>query len=815
MKIQDIVATLTLEEKCALLSGADVFKTRSFLDKGIPSIWLTDGPHGLRKQSGASDHLGLNPSEPAVCYPTAATAACSWDPALGEEIGEALGEEAIEQGVNVVLGPGLNMKRSPLCGRNFEYFSEDPYLAGKLAAGYVRGIQKRGIAACPKHFAVNNQETRRMASDSIVDERTLRELYLTGFEIVVKEASPMSIMSSYNRINGVYANENTHLLQDILKKDWGYQGAVVTDWGCSNDHALGVRSGSTLEMPCPGWDSVRELLAAVNSGKVTQQDVNDRVTELLTLIEATTKEERKQLSESTEVLYQKHRALAHRAAAKCLTLLKNEDSLLPLEEGTKIALIGDFAEHPRYQGAGSSQVNVSQPQAVLDCLRNSELTLAGYARGYDRLGRADERLKAEAVALADSAPVVVLCMGLDEVQESEGLDRTHMRLAQNQIELLRAVAEVNPNIVVVLFCGSVVETDWRSDCRALLYAGLGGQEGAAAVVDALTGVVNPGGKLAETWAEKYEDSPAKNHFARPETTVEYREALYIGYRYYQKSNRAAAFPFGFGLSYTTFTYSKLVADQERVTFTVSNTGSRRGTEVAQLYVAKKDLEKSIVFRPVRELKGFARIELEPGESKTVSIALDDKAFRYWNCKSGQWEIESGAYLLEIGASSEQIELVEEISITGTLAPAPYEKTALPHYHSGEVHDVPDVEFEALLGKTIPKGKRRIDRHITFGEMKYGRSPIGWLACAILTGLLKRSLKQGKPDLNLLFIYNMPLHALAKMTSGAVSMGMVDGIVMELKGFWIIGLLRVLFETAKNQVLNHRMENKLSGKPMVS
>lgn len=808
MKYREKIQELTIEQKCALLSGADVFKSRELKKVGIPSLWLTDGPHGLRKQAGASDHLGLNPSEPAICYPTAALTACSWDTKLGEEIGEALAEEALEQKVDVVLGPGLNIKRSPLCGRNFEYFSEDPYLAGKMAAAYVRGIQKRGVAACPKHFAVNNQETRRMVSNSVIDERTLREIYLTGFEIVVKEGKPQTIMSSYNLINGVYANENRHLLIDILRKEWGYQGAVVTDWGCSNDHAQGVKAGSTLEMPCPGWDSVRELIAAVRSGQVSEREIDDRVKELLGLIDFT-KRDRESVEESELVLWEKHHKLAYQAAAKSLTLLKNEGEILPLANGMRVALIGDFAKTPRYQGAGSSQVNVLHPASVVECMKDSGLVLAGYAKGFDRLGRLDMALQKEAVELAGRTEAVILCLGLDEVQESEGIDRRNMKLAKPQIDLLKAVAAVNNNVVVVLFSGSVVETEWRVDCKALLYAGLGGEAGAQAVVDAIVGKVNPSGKLAETWPEHYEDTPAKNYYAKSGRNVEYRESIYVGYRYYQKQQKKPAFPFGFGLSYTKFTYNDLRVEKDRVEFTVTNAGKRAGAEIAQLYVSPKDV-KDGVFRAVKELKGFAKVELEAGESKQVVIPLDDKAFRYWNNETGSWEIGSGDYLIQVGSSSEVMELTGTVLIEGTQKADVSGGEVLSHYQTGDIQSVPDKEFAALLGREMSGPERAIDRHITFGEMKYGRSPLGWLICGVLTKLMRNSLKKGKSDLNLLFIYNMPLHALAKMTNGMVSMGMVDGIVMELRGFWIIGLLKVLAEFAKNLAVSRRLKRKICG-----
>ena len=799
-----LLKKLTLEEKCALLSGAETFKTRGMPKHGIPQIWLSDGPHGLRKQAGESDHLGLNPSVPATCFPTASAVANSWDAALGEEIGAALGEEAAAQEVSVVLGPGLNMKRNPLCGRSFEYFSEDPYLAGKLAAGYIRGIQSKGVAACPKHFAVNSQETRRMASDSIVDERTLREIYLTGFEIAVKEGHPRSIMSSYNLVNGTYANENKHLLMEILRGEWGFDGAVITDWGGSNDHALGVKNGSTLEMPAPGGDSVRELLAAVESGKITESDIDARLSELLPLVFDT----KAALDAAPrEFDAAAHHALARRAAAESLVLLKNEGSLLPLAAGTKVAVIGDFAKNPRYQGAGSSMVNSTQVDVLLDKLIDSELNVIGYQQGFDRHGKPDAALQRSACELATQADTVILCMGLDEIAESEGLDRSNLRLAQNQLDLLQAVAAVNPKIVVVLYSGSVVETPWLDNCQALLYAALGGQAGAGAVADALAGKVNPCGKLAETWPLAYADIPSAVGFATRRKTVEYREGLYIGYRYFTTAEKAVRFPFGYGMSYTTFAYSDMAADEQGVSLTVTNTGSVAGTEIVQLYVAKKSSE---LFRPAKELKGFARVTLAPGEKQRITIMLDDKAFRFWNVKANRWEIEGGEYELLVGASVEDIRLCEKISVHGTATVHPYEDRNLDCYYKGDVLSVSDADFEKLLGHPIPNGKTKIDRNLTLGELNHARSPLGWLVWLVLTILLDVSYKRGKPDLNILFQYNMPLRALAKMTNGAISMGMVDGIVMELQGFWILGLVRVIYEAIKNVVLNAQMEKRLRG-----
>lgn len=641
-----------------------------------------------------------------------------------------------------------------------------------------------------------------MASDSVVDERTLRELYLTGFEIVVKEAHPKALMSSYNLINGTYANENAHLLQDILRGEWGFDGAVVTDWGGSNDHALGVKNGSTLEMPAPGGDAVRELLAAVQSGKIAEADVDARLDELLTLVLDThAAVERHSRSFDADA----HHALARRAAGESVVLLKNDDALLPLAEGARVAVIGDFAETPRYQGAGSSAVNSIKVDTFLDCLNDSGLHSVGFAPGFDRQGKPDAAKQAEAVALAAEADAVLLCLGLDEIKESEGLDRADMKLADNQIELLQAVREANPNTVVIVNAGASLETPWLAHCKALVYGALGGQAGAGAMVDVLTGKINPGGKLAETWANAYADTPARDHFAGPGRTVQYREGLYVGYRYYQTTGVPVAFPFGHGLSYTQFAYSDLHADAHSAALTVTNTGDRAGAEIVQLYVAKPNAE---IFRPAQELKAFAKVQLAAGESKTVTLTLDDKAFRYWNTRTDSWEVEGGTYELRVGASSADIRLTAVVEVIGTDALTPYAGKALPHYQSGQVQTVPDAEWETLLGRPIPDDRVKIDRNMTLGELNHGRSPLGWLIWAVMTVLLNASYKKGKPDLNVLFQYNMPLRALAKMTNGAISMGMVDGIVMEVQGFWVIGLVRVIFEAVKNVILNAQLENRL-------
>lgn len=785
MSYQEMLDSLSLEEKCALLQGATTFGSRPNPRLGIPSIAFSDGPTGLRHQAGAADHLGLNASEPATCFPTAVTVSDSWDPDLGERIGRAMAEEAAVQGVNVILGPGLCIKRSPLCGRNFEYFSEDPYLAGKIAAAYVRGMQSTGLAACPKHFAVNSQETRRQASDSIIDERTLREIYLTGFEIVVREAAPKTIMSSYNLVNGTYANENEHLLKDILRDEWGFDGAVVTDWGGSNDHVAGVQAQSAFEMPAPGNGSTRELLAAVKAGTLSMEDIDACVLDVIKLA-METHQTVAEAPSSFDV--EAHHALAREAAAEGIVLLKNDEDILPLAAGTKVALIGDFAQTPRYQGAGSSAVNSTKVDALLDMAGETDLALVGYEPGFERHGGVNAEKRDAAVNLAGRADVVLLCLGLDELAESEGVDRRNMLLNDNQKELVKAIAEVNPNVVVLLSAGSSVETDWVRDAKAVVYCALGGQAGAGAALDVVCGRVNPSGKLTETWPIHLEDTPTAGRFPSEEKTSEYREGLYVGYRYYKTAGVPVAYPFGYGMSYTSFEYSDLESTEWDVTFTVKNTGAVAGTEVCQVYVAKPE---HIVFRPDEELKAFQRVTLAPGEQKRVTIALGDKAFRYFDVRTNRWEVEGGLYELRVGASSDDIRLSSNVRIFGTGTANPYGEADVTPYETGKVANVTDEHFVALLGHDMPDARARIDCNACFRDLNHGRSPIFWIVWLVLFLLKRLADASGKPNLNVLFIWNMPLRALAKMTSGMVDMGVVNALVREARGWGLIGLVPAL------------------------
>ena len=792
MTVDAYIQKLTLEEKAALLQGWSTWTTWDGSKLGIPAIFMADGPHGLRKQAGAGDHLGLNASVPATCFPTAATMANSWDEALGEELGRALGEEAAANDVHMVLGPGLNMKRSPLCGRNFEYFSEDPYLAGKMGAAYIRGIQANGVAACPKHFAANSQELRRMCMDSVVDERTLREIYLTAFEMAVTEGRAKTIMSSYNIVNGTYANENAHLLTEILRGEWGFDGFVVTDWGGDNDHAAGVKAGSNLVMPAPGPDCAIGLVKAVKEGKVSEADIDKRLTELLNVVFSVS-EAVSQAPKSFD--RDAHHAIARKCAEGSIVLLDN-DGILPLKKETKTAVIGDFAETPRYQGAGSSQVNPTKLDSLKDALTSAGLNITGYAKGFSRVDpKPQQALIDEAVAAAKGAEVVLLCVGLDEILESEGMDRQHMELSEGQQALIDGVCAVNRNVVLVLSGGAPFVMPERTKYRAAIHGYLGGQAGAGAMADALLGKVNPSGKLNETWPEKLSDNPSYPYFPSPERTAEYREGLYIGYRYYDTAGVPVRFPFGYGLSYTTFAYSDISASQNAVTFTVTNTGAVDGAEVAQVYVSCKDGK---VFRPNKELKGFAKVFLKAGESKTVTVPLDDKAFRYFNVKSDRWEIEPANYNICVGSNVSDVELIQTVWVEGTEAPLPYGE--LPSYESGKISAVSDAEFAKLLGRPIPDGhwSGELTKNDAICQLYYAKCGIARLAYKVLTGLKNRSEAKGKPDLNILFIYNMPFRAMGKMAGGMVSEKMVDDIVFLVNGHFFRGLGRVIRDFFRNR-----------------
>ena len=791
-KYQDIIDKLTLKQKASLVTGKDFWQTRDILEANIPSAFLSDGPHGVRRQAAAADHLGLNASIPATCYPTAATMANSWDPELGEGLGQRLGQEAAVQKVNILLGPGLNIKRNPLCGRNFEYFSEDPYLAGKMAAGYVRGIQSNGISSCIKHFACNNQEENRMTLDSIVDERTFREIYLTAFEIAVKEGGTKSIMSSYNLINGVYANENEHLLCDILRKEWGYDGLVVTDWGGNNDSVLSLKCGNQLEMP-GNPDRADDIIKAIEAGELEESVLDDNVDKLLEIIFDTMENGVNKAPEQFDV--EEHHAFAQKCAEESAVLLKN-DGVLPLNNERKVAFIGDFLFLPRYQGAGSSIVNPTKLDNTADLLKdNGDFNIVGCARGFNRYGKKNKKLLKEALSLAEQADVVVLYLGLDEVTEAEGLDRTNLHIEQNQLDLVKAVKALNKEIVVVLSCGSAIEIPFVEDVNAILHCYLNGQAGALATLNILSGKVNPSGKLSETYPIALEDVASSDNFPSKTRTIEYREGYGVGYRYFDTANIRVRYPFGYGLSYTKFEYSNLKVNKDGVDFEIKNVGDVKGKEIAQLYVG---LELSLTIRPKKELKGFAKVELEPGESKQVHIAFDDKTFRYFDIGTNKWEIEKGLYSIMIGTSVEDIVLKDKLEVEGTISAPTCDKTLLPNYAVGNLRNIPDEEFAALLGHPIPDGKLPfykknrmvIDYNTTFQELRYSKRWIGRLVGKAIPWFVRVLRKFGNRVLAntlVMGVVHQPMRGMSRFSQGGLRMSQLDGLIMIFNGHFFKGL----------------------------
>ena len=664
MDVKKLIARMTLEEKASLCSGFDFWHTKPVERLGVPSVMVSDGPHGLRKQAQEGDHLGINDSIRAVCFPAACATAASFDRDVTRQIGEAMGDACQHERVSVVLGPAVNIKRSPLCGRNFEYFSEDPCLAGEMAAALAQGVQSRNIGVSVKHFAANNQETRRMSSDSVVDERTMREIYLPAFENVVRHVRPWTVLCSYNRINGVYACENPEYLTKILREEWGFDGYVMSDWGAVDDRVLSLKAGLDLEMPSSGGVNDKRLVAAVRSGELDEKTLDQAVERILTVTDRYLKSEKRDTPWDMEA---QHR-LARKLAAECMVLLKN-DGVLPLKENARAAIIGLFVEKPRYQGGGSSHINSFRVTSLMDALEgNGNIT---YAQGYGvENEEPDEELIAQAVRAAKDAETAVIVCGLPDSFESEGYDRTHLRMPRCQTELISRVAEANPNTVVVLYNGSPVEMPWLGQVKGVIEAYLGGQAVGGATADVLYGRVNPCGRLPETYPLRLEHNPSYLTFGGEKDKVVYSEGVFVGYRYYDKKNLDVLFPFGFGLSYTAFEYKDLTlgassirdTDALSVSVTVKNVGPRAGKEVVQLYVSDRE---STVFRPVRELKAFEKVFLEPGMSKTVTFSLDKRAFAYWNEEIHDWHVETGAFAVQIGRSSRDIALSKEVFVTGT------------------------------------------------------------------------------------------------------------------------------------------------------
>ncbi len=791
LKYAELISKLTLEEKASLMSGRDFWNTKPIDRLGIPSIMLTDGPHGLRKQGGKADRLGLHLSLPATCFPTASALANSWDVELLETVGACLGTEAAANQVNVLLGPGLNIKRNPLCGRNFEYFSEDPFLSGKLSAAMIRGIQARGVCACPKHYAVNSQEERRMVINEIVDERTLREIYLEGFRYAVCEGGAKTLMTSYNRVNGVHANEHMHLLQDILYGEWGFDGVVVTDWGGEYDRVAGLVAGNQLEMPSSAGITDREIVRAVRTGNLEEALLDERVDSLLQLVfEAQDKRQSK-----TEFSKEEHHLVARKAASESAVLLKNDGNILPLTGKHRVAVIGDFASVPRYQGAGSSLIVPTRLDNALDALKTTELDVIGYESGFRRFGGKSEKRTQRAISLAKKADVTLLFLGLDEGSEAEGVDRSHMRLPENQIALLRALRGVCDKIVVILSNGAPVETNWSNLADAILLMYLGGQAVGSATADLITGRANPSGKLAETYPVAYADVPSSGDYPGKQKTAEHRESIFVGYRYFDTAGVEPAWPFGYGLSYTTFAYEGLSYNGESVSFTVKNTGKKAGSEIAQIYIGKHGSE---VFRAKKELKGFTKVALQPGEEKEVRIPLDEHAFSYYNVKNNKWEEEPGEYHVMVGASSRDIRQSLFVQRKGDKEESvPYAESDLPHYYNADIANVSTEEFSALLGYAPPESKWNLKKPLgyddTIGQGKY-KNGFGRFLYLFVRAARRICFFFGKPIAanNVMFAMNLPYRQLTRLLGGRIDDGMLDGILVMANGRFFAGVRQTFY-----------------------
>ena len=757
MDIKALVSQMTLEEKAGLCSGDDFWHTKAVERLGVPRTMVSDGPHGLRKQDEAADHLGINDSIKAVCYPTACATAASFDPDMIREMGEVIGDSCQHERVSVVLGPAVNIKRSPLCGRNFEYFSEDPYLAGRMATAIIRGIQSRNVGTSIKHFALNSQEHRRMSSSSDADERTIREIYFPAFEMAVKEAKPWTVMCSYNKINGVYASENPWLLTDVLRTEWGFDGYAVSDWGAVSDRVAGVAAGLDLEMPASGGVNDRKIVEAVKAGKLDEKLVDRACERILNIVYRYLENAKPETPWDKEAQH----AQAADIAAECMVLLKNEGGILPLKKEDEIAFIGEFAKKPRFQGGGSSHINCFKTTGALAAAEGLKVT---YARGYDvAADDAPAEMIAEAVAAAKKAKAAVVFAGLPDSYESEGYDRAHMRMPACQNKLIEAVAEANPNTVVVLHNGAPVEMPWIGKVKAVLEAYLGGQAVGEAAVRVLFGDANPCGKLPETFPLKLEDNPSYLYYGGEGNVTEYREGVFVGYRYYDKKKMDVLFPFGFGLSYTAFEYSNLKVsagtikdtDSLTVNVTVKNTGSRAGKEVVQLYVGDAE---STPLRPVRELKGFAKVALEPGECKAVSFTLDKRSFAYWNQQIHDWHVETGVFTIEVGGSSRDLPLKAEVTVESTVE--------LPRHYT------PDSIFMDVMAdpKAAPVMRAFMEKTMEiFGHEETGDDT-------------KEAAKEAiSEDMTMAMMQYMPLRGAMSFGGGADSSEQLNDLLRQLNG----------------------------------
>jgi beta-glucosidase len=798
--IRQKITALSLDEKISSLSGLDYWHLRPIPRLGIAGIMVADGPHGLRKQTGPADQLGLGDSVPATCFPSAVTLASSWDRTVLHHVGVALARECRAEHVSVLLGPGINIKRSPLGGRNFEYYSEDPYLAGTMAASFIDGVQSQGIGTSLKHFAVNNQESFRMVVDAVVDTRTLMEIYLAGFEIAVRQAHPWTVMCSYNKLNGIHTSDNAWLLDTVLRRTWGFEGAVISDWGATNDRVLGLEAGLDLEMPGNegAWDAV--IRDAVASGRLDESVIDRTIARSIQLVDKA----QPVLGADWHYDPDTHHMIAQWAAEQSSVLLKNDADTLPLSHGLSIAIIGAFAREPRYQGAGSSQVHPTRLDAAYEHI--AERAESRFAPGFDpERTDIDAVLEGEALRIAAESDVVLFFAGLPAARESEGFDRVDLRLPTNQEHLLSRIAAATRHagrrIAVVLSNGGPLEMPWIDGVDAVLEGYLGGQAGGAAIARLLFGDVAPSGKLAETFPLRLDDTPAYHYFPGSARTVEYREGLYVGYRYYDSAHVPVLFPFGHGLSYTSFTYGDMrlsagsmrVDDILLVQCSVRNTGDRSGSEVVQLYVHAR---ASTVYRPEQELKGFEKVNMEPGASVLVSFRLDARSFAFFDVRSGAWQVESGIYDIRIGSSSSDIRLVAPVAVQSAFEPAidPGLRSQLAVYYRVAVADtVPDAAFEALMGRPSVSKADGSEFDLDTPLLALRSRLLGRLVVRLLELMLAREAKRSRciedSVLPMAFL-EMPVRALVLLGKGRFSFRQAEALLKILNAhpLWAISRL---------------------------
>ena len=792
MKHKDIVEKMSLKQKADFVSGYDYWHLEEAEELGLPKIMITDGPHGLRKQNPNGKGVGLGNSYPATCMPPAATSACSWDEELLREEGEALAEECLQEKVSVILGPGTNIKRSPVCGRNFEYFSEDPLLAGKMSAGLINGCQSKGIGTSLKHFACNSQEAFRMIINEVIDERTMREIYFPAFEIAVKEAQPWTIMNSYNRINGVYASQNDWLQNKVARDEWGFEGLFVTDWGASVDRVPGLEAGTDLEMPSSGTLNSERIIAAVENGVLDEAVLDEGVDNVVDLIIKSKPALEKDFKYDVEA----HHAVARKVAEGSMVLLKNDDNILPLKSNVKIAVIGEMAKAPRYQGAGSSVINPTKLDNAYDSLIELGADVT-YAQGYykapptkkDKNRRSESELTAEAVKAAKAADVALVFIGLTEEFEAEGYDRDNIDMPAAHNALVSEVVKANPNTVVVLAGGSVVNMPWIEDVKALLNMGLSGQAGGSAAANILMGKVNPSGKTAETYPLSFDENPVYGNYPGSPVISEHKESIYIGYRYYDTAKKNVLFPFGFGLSYTTFEYSDIklseseIKDNETVTvsFKIKNTGDMDGAEIAQVYVADKE---STIFRPEKELRAFTKVFIKAGEEKEVSVTLGKRAFAYYNTNIGDWNVETGEFAVLVGSSSRDIRLEAAVNVISTVeAEIPDYKKSAPAYYTADIAGMNGGQWAAVYGQQLPSAERDTSAKITIynclddaSHTKWG-GRIGRLIQSVITKFA--SAETGDGAMLQAMAVQIPMRNFISMSMGVFSPKMAEGLLQIL------------------------------------